>query len=123
MVRRTDSALRWSLIAAAVAYVALVFAVDAVGGSGLVILIATWLGSLVVLSVAIVRFPAHQYTAPGFLGFLVSMLVFQAWSAVAFWVAILTSVRGLEAMVIQASAVLPLCAGVYWVSRAAKTVS
>jgi hypothetical protein len=115
-----DSELRWMLVALAVAFLAEVVVVNLRGGAGLLVLLSTWLAGLVLFGIVVLRLRHHRYSEGGFLGFLLTVLVFQFWTAVVSWIAVLTwspSWHVYHLALIEASAALPLLAGIYSMSR------
>jgi hypothetical protein len=117
LVRPADHELRRLLAAATVVFIGAVALANLLGAGGLFLLVSAGLGALVLLFLPMLRQATHPYSGAAFVRFAVAVLVFQVWNAAAFWVILLSSTRGLAAGIIQATAALPLLAGLAWMSR------
>ncbi|HEY1163250.1 MAG TPA: hypothetical protein VGF78_09340 [Candidatus Dormibacteraeota bacterium] len=119
-LKRQDSELRWILVVLTVAFLGEVGVGTLRGGAGLLVVLSSWLVGLVLFCVAMVGFFRHRYSEGSVALFVLPIVIFQGWSAIAAWVAIWTSSpsRPLYYLgVIEASAVVPLLAGIYLMSR------
>jgi hypothetical protein len=108
------------LVALAVAFLSEVVVVNLRGGAGMLVLLSSWLGGLVLFVIVVHRLRRHSYSEGGFVWTLLAILLFQGWTAVVSWVAVLTWSSSWTVFylgLIEASAVLPLLAVIFFISR------
>jgi hypothetical protein len=114
------------LVGLTVAFLAEVVIGNMRGGVGLLVVLSSWLASLVLFCVVMFGLFRSRYSEAGSMLFVLSIVLFPAWAGIAFWVAVWTSSPTwptYQLGLIQATATVPLLAGVYVISRRLSTTS
>jgi hypothetical protein len=115
-----DSELRWMLVGLTVAFLAEVVIGNMRGGVGFLVVLSSWLAGLVLFCVAMFGFFRRRYSEAGSMVFMLSIVLFPGWAGIAFWVAVWTwspTWPTYQLGLIQASAIVPLLAATYLISR------
>jgi hypothetical protein len=119
-LRRQDSTLRWVLVALAAAFLTEVWLVNLIGGGGLLLALSSWVGGFLLFCIALLGYFRDRYSMAGLALFSFPIVIFQAWTGIAFWVAVWTwspSSPLYYLGLLEASAAVPLFAGIYAMSR------
>ena len=119
-LKRGDSDLRWLLVGLTVAFLAEVVIGNMRGGVGLLVVLSSWVASLVLFCVAMFGVFRRRYSEAGSTLFLLAVVLFPAWAAIGAWVGVWTwspSWPTYRLGLIQATATVPLLAGIYVMSR------
>jgi len=119
-MKSKDSELRWILVGLAVAFLGEVVVGNLWGGVGLLVVLSSWLGGILLFCVALFGLFRRRYSEAGVAFFALPVVLFAGWAAIAAWVAIWTwspSWPAYQLGLMQASATVPLLAGIYVMSR------
>ena len=119
-LKRGDSDLRWMLVGLTVAFLAEVVIGNMLGGVRLLVVLSSWLAGLALFCVAMFGFFRRRYSEAGSMVFMLSIVLFPGWAGIAFWVAVWTwspTWPTYQLGLIQASAIVPLLAATYLISR------
>ncbi len=118
-MKRQDSQLRWTLAGAAVVYLCGAVIIGALRHGAFWLLAGSMIGGIFVLAVTLPRLlrGTHSYAAA--LWFLGTILVFQAWTGVAFWIGVLALSDSPDHILnlMEASAAIPLVVGALAMTR------
>ena len=125
-MRREDSPLRWVLAGGAVGYLCGALVTGLLRQGSFWLLAGSMFGGIFVLGVTLPRVLRGGHSERAALWFLVSILVFQAWTGVAFWIGLLALSPGSPAYalgLLEASAAVPLVAGALAMTRQLRSVT
>jgi hypothetical protein len=114
------------LVALTVAFLAEVVIGNMRGGVGLLVVLSSWVASLVLFCAAMFGFFRRRYSEAGSIVFMLAIVLFPAWAAIGSWVAVWTwspTWPTYQLGLIQATAAVPLLAGIYVMSRRLSTTS
>ena len=119
-MKRQDSRLRWTLAGAAIVYLCGALITGALRHGAFWLLAGSMIGGIIVLAVMVPRLLRGAYSDAAALWFLVTVLVFQAWTGVAFWIGLLALSRDTPDYILglmEASAAIPLVVGALAMTR------
>lgn len=125
-MKRQDSRLRWMLAGAAVLYLSGALITGALRHGEFWLLAGSMIGGILVLAITLPRLLRGAHSEVAALWFLVTILVFQAWTAVAFWIGLLALSPAAPDYILglmEGSAAIPLVVGALAMTRRLRSVT
>ena len=116
--------MRWLVAATAALFSASLLVVRAIGTGGFWVFVGAWIVGMAVVAIGVGGYFRGAYSDAGVVLFTFTLLAFQGWSAIVFWVGFLVHYEpaGWTFALVEATALLPLVTGFIVISRKLKAV-